>query len=114
MTENMLKKFGFNEREFQGLQSEYRDHRLSLRSNLITKDNDWEVRLPQPSDTTDLPGPDSAAAARGREIIAAGKLGLILMNGGAATRFQKPGENLPKGASLRGFNIKPYGQFFWP
>ena len=98
MTENMLKKFGFNEREFQGLQSEYRDHRLSLRSNLITKDNDWEVRLPQPSDTTDLPGPDSAAAARGREIIAAGKLGLILMNGGAATRFQKPGENLPKGA----------------
>ncbi len=98
MTENMLNKFGFNEKEFQGLQSDYRKHRLSLRSNLITKDNDWEVRLPQPADTTDLPGPDSEEAARGREIISAGKLGLILMNGGAATRFQKPGENLPKGA----------------
>lgn len=94
----MLQKYGFNEKEFQGLQNDYREHRLSLRSNLITKDNDWEVRLPQPSDTTGLPGPDSEAAARGREIIAAGKLGLILMNGGAATRFQKSGENLPKGA----------------
>jgi len=98
MTEDMLKKYGFNENEFQDLQRDYREHRLSLRSNLITKDNDWEVRLPQPSDSTDLPGPDSQATARGREIIAAGKLGLILMNGGAATRFQKPGENLPKGA----------------
>ncbi len=98
MTEDMLKKYGFNEREFQNLQRDYREHRLSLRSNLITKDNDWEVRLPQSSDSTALPGPDSEAAARGKEIIAAGKLGLILMNGGAATRFQKPGENLPKGA----------------
>ncbi|MEA1929119.1 MAG: UTP--glucose-1-phosphate uridylyltransferase, partial [Candidatus Auribacterota bacterium] len=91
-------KYGFNESEFQGLQSDYRKYKLSLRSNLITRDNDWEVRLPRPSDTADLPGPDSPEDIRGKEIIAAGKLGLILMNGGAATRFQKPGENLPKGA----------------
>ena len=98
MDSDLLKRYGFNESEFLRLQGDYRAGRLSLRSNLINHDNSWEVRLPQPADSIDLPSPGSEAAARGREIIAEGKLGLILMNGGAATRFQKPGENLPKGA----------------
>lgn len=98
MSENLLKKYGFNEPEFQSLQAAYRSGKLSLESNLINHGNSWEVRLPLPSDSVDYPSPGSPESGAGREIIAAGKLGLIFMNGGAATRFQKPGENLPKGA----------------
>lgn len=98
MTKDLLEKYGFNEHEFKSLQDAYRRGKLSLKSNLINLNNSCVIRLPQPSDVIPLPGPDSEAAARGKEIIAAGKLGIVLMNGGAATRFQKPGENLPKGA----------------
>ena len=98
MKENLLKRYGFNKGEFLYLQEEYREGRLSLRSNVINHDNPWEVRLPQPHDSIELPSPRSEEYERGREIIAQGKLGLIFMNGGAATRFQKPGESLPKGA----------------
>ncbi len=98
MTPNLLEKYGFNQAEFQSLQAAYRSGELSLRSNLINHHNSWRVRPPLPSDSVDFPSPESPETARGREIIAAGQLGLILMNGGAATRFQKPGENLPKGA----------------
>jgi len=98
MTVNLLERYGFNEEEFKAFQSAYRSGNLSLKSNLINYDNSWEVRLPRPSDSVDFPGPGGPESAAGREIIAAGRLGLIFMNGGAATRFQKPGENLPKGA----------------
>ncbi len=98
MTVNLLGKYGYDEDEFKSLQSAYRSGKLSLESNLINYRNSWEVRLPRPSDSVDFPAAGSPEAAAGRKLIAAGKLGLILMNGGAATRFQKPGENLPKGA----------------
>ncbi len=98
MNDNLLTKYGFNEAEFDRLQSDYRSGILSLRSNLINHDNAWEVRLPSPADSTALPPSQSPEADRGREIIASGRLGLIFMNGGAATRFQKAGEDLPKGA----------------
>lgn len=98
MTATLLEKYGFNEAEFNSLQDSYRSGKLSLESNLITHGNSWEVRLPRPEDSIDYPPAAGPEAAAGREIIAAGQLGLIFMNGGAATRFQKPGENLPKGA----------------
>jgi len=98
MSEDLLKKYHFNPAEFARLQSEYRSGRLSLETNVITFGNDWEVRLPRPEDTVSFPGPTSSAAEKGKEIISRGALGMILMNGGAATRFQRPGENLPKGA----------------
>ncbi|MDP8236199.1 MAG: UTP--glucose-1-phosphate uridylyltransferase [Candidatus Erginobacter occultus] len=98
MSSNLLKKYGFNEAEFQSLQAAYRSGELSLQSNLINYGNSWRVRPPLPSDSVDFPSPVGRESERGREIIAAGRLGLIFMNGGAATRFQKPGENLPKGA----------------
>ncbi len=98
MNSNLLEKYGFNETEFQSLQAAYRSEELSLRSNLINYGNSWLVRPPLPSDSVEFPSPESPEFERGREIIAAGRLGLIFMNGGAATRFQKPGENLPKGA----------------
>ncbi len=98
MSEELLERYGFNEAEFSTLQAAYRSGELSLKSNLINHDNSWEVRLPRPEDSVDFPPAAGPEVASGREIIASGKLGLILMNGGAATRFQKPGENLPKGA----------------
>ncbi|MFH1038536.1 MAG: UTP--glucose-1-phosphate uridylyltransferase [PVC group bacterium] len=98
MSHDLLTRYGFNEAEFVRLQGDYRSGVLSLQSNLINHDNAWEVRLPAPFDSVAFPSPRSPEARRGREIIAAGRLGLIFMNGGAATRFQKPGENLPKGA----------------
>jgi len=95
---DLLKKYGFDAAEFEDLQQRYRSGLLSLRTNLINYRNSREVRLPLPGDTVDLPAEKSAADRTGREILAAGGFGLILMNGGAATRFQKPGESLPKGA----------------
>ncbi len=98
MTSNLLERYGFNETEFKSLQAAYRRGKLSLCSNLIDYHNSWRVSPPLPSDSVAFPSPESPESARGREIISAGRLGLIFMNGGAATRFQKPGENLPKGA----------------
>lgn len=98
MTSNLLEKYGFNQTEFKSLQSDYRAGKLSLRSNLINYNNTWRISPPLSADSVGFPSPESPPSVRGREIISAGQLGLIFMNGGAATRFQKPGENLPKGA----------------
>ncbi len=98
MNNNLLKKYGFNQEEFEDLQAKYRSGDLSLKTNVINYDNSWEIGLPRAGDTTELPAGDSPAARRGEELITAGRLGMIMMNGGAATRFQKPGESIPKGA----------------
>lgn len=98
MTEDILKRYGFNEAEFERLQERYRTGRLSLRTNVINHGNSWEVRLSRPEDSVSLPAAGGEEYGRGRELIAGNKLALILMNGGAATRFQKAGGNLPKGA----------------
>lgn len=94
----MLKRYGFDEKEFERLQERYRSGKLSLRTNVINYNNSWEVRRPRPEDTAQLPGRESEEYRMGKEEVGAGRFGLILMNGGAATRFQKPGETLPKGA----------------
>ena len=98
MSDDLLSRYHFDPREFATLQGRYRSGSLSLATNLITFGNDWQVRLPRPEDTVPLPGGDSPEAAAGAQVLAAGRFGMILMNGGAATRFQRPGENLPKGA----------------
>ncbi len=95
---DLLKQYGFNAAEFEDLRQRYRSGRLSLETNLINYHNSRQVRLPRPGDTVELPGEESGESREGRQLLAEGKFGLILMNGGAATRFQKPGENLPKGA----------------
>jgi len=96
MKENLLKRYGFNKGEFLYLQEEYREGRLSLRSNVINHDNPWEVRLPLPTDSTDFPSTRSEEYERGREIIAQGKLGLIFMNGGPPPGFRSRGRACPK------------------
>ncbi len=98
MTEDILKRYGFNDKEFARLQERYRTGKLSLQTNVINYDNSWEVSVPRPEDSAPLPPAGGVEGARGKELISENKLALILMNGGAATRFQKPGENLPKGA----------------
>ena len=95
---DLLSRYGFHPDEFRRLQDAYRSGKLSLRTNVITFGNDWEVRYPQASDTAPVPPPGSDEDRIGRETLRRGAYGLVLMNGGAATRFQKPGENLPKGA----------------
>ena len=95
---DLLKQYGFDAAEFKDLQQRYRSGRISLKTNLISYHNSRQVRLPLPGDTGELPGEESEEYRAGRKILLEGKFGLILMNGGAATRFQKPGENLPKGA----------------
>jgi UDP-N-acetylglucosamine pyrophosphorylase len=91
-------RYGFHPDEFRRLQDAYRSGKLSLKTNVITFGNDWEVRYPRPEDSAPVPPAGSEEEKIGREAIRRGSYGLVLMNGGAATRFQKPGENLPKGA----------------
>ena len=98
MQGNILKEYGFNEGEFGRLQEEYRSGRRSLKTNVITYGNNRVVKAPLPEDSTALPPPGAAEDAAGLEILSRNQYGMIFMNGGAATRFQKPGENLPKGA----------------
>ena len=98
MKPNLLKKYGFNEKAFRLLQDEYRTGKRSLKTNVITFGNRRVVKVPRPDDSTAMPPPGSGEYAAGREILSRNSYGLIFMNGGAATRFQKPGENIPKGA----------------
>ncbi|HOO77476.1 MAG TPA: UTP--glucose-1-phosphate uridylyltransferase [bacterium] len=98
MSADLLQRYHFDPREFEELQRRYRSGELSLETNVITYGNDWEVGVPLPEDTAEFPGDGSPESRAGAEIISSGTYGLILMNGGAATRFQKPGERLPKGA----------------
>lgn len=95
---DLLEEYGFNAAEFEELRERYRSGRLSLKTNRINYRNSRQVRLPFPGDTVELPGKKSRDWQEGIGILSEGKFGLILMNGGAATRFQRPGENLPKGA----------------
>lgn len=95
---DLLSRYGFHPDEFRRLQDAYRSGKLSLRTNVITFGNDYEVRYPLASDTAPVPPAGSEEDRIGREALGRGAYGLVLMNGGAATRFQKPGENLPKGA----------------
>ncbi|MDP8246755.1 MAG: UTP--glucose-1-phosphate uridylyltransferase [Candidatus Tritonobacter lacicola] len=98
MKDNILEEYGFNERAFRRLQEEYRTGKRSLKTNIITCGNIRVVKVPRPEDSTALPSPSSADYDAGLGILSRNEYGLIFMNGGAATRFQKPGENLPKGA----------------
>ncbi len=98
MSEDYLRKYHFDAEEFERLRTLYREGRLSLESNVINRDNSWEIAPPRPEDSVELPTLDSAEAARGRRLLSEGRCAMILMNGGAATRFQRPGEEIPKGA----------------
>jgi len=94
----LLEHYHFDPEEFERLRSLYCAGRLSLKSNVINHKNSWKVRPPRPEDSTDLPGDDSEEYHAGRRLLREGRCAMILMNGGAATRFQEAGEETPKGA----------------
>lgn len=82
-----LRDYRFDEATFLALRERMLSGALSAASNRIT----GNVTLPQPGDILDLPQPGSEAAARlsalGQAAIDAGQVGLLILNGGMATRF---------------------------
>lgn len=83
----MLQRYGFDEAEFLGRQRRVSDGSLSLLSNIVP----GELQAPESDAWTDLPRRESPegkdATACGELAIARGELGVIILNGGMATRF---------------------------
>lgn len=82
-----LERNKFDAEAFLALWKRYRDGQLDETSNRIH----GEVRPPGPEDLDVLPGRESVEGRRlreiGREAIEAGKVGMVVLNGGMATRF---------------------------
>ena len=86
-TQELLQRFGFGSVPFEELRQKFKSGALGSESNMIR----GEVRPPEAEDIVPLPAPGTpereALAARGREAIAAGQVGAIILAGGMATRF---------------------------
>jgi UTP--glucose-1-phosphate uridylyltransferase len=82
-----LHRYGFDELLFEHWRKSLREGRLSRAHNVAQ----GEVLAPGPDAVKELPGKDSAAhrqcVARGKAAIARGEFGVVILNGGMATRF---------------------------
>ncbi len=83
----LLETFHFNLPNFLTLRADFLRGKLSAESNRIQA----EIRAPLPQDLRKLAKPDSADGLRfaqlGREALARGEVGAVVLNGGMATRF---------------------------
>jgi UTP--glucose-1-phosphate uridylyltransferase len=82
-----LRRYGFDAQQFAGWQQAVAQGRLSKKNNVVRG-----PLLPPPAGTVrELPAAGSGARAalerRGGDAIAAGELGVVILNGGMATRF---------------------------
>ena len=82
-----LNRFGFDAELQRRWQGELAAGRLNKRANLVTE----PLLAPPAADLASLP-PDGSAARRelerlGRDALARGQLGVVVLNGGMATRF---------------------------
>ncbi len=86
-TQALLQRFGFDEATFERLRERLRAGEAGPEANRIR----GEVAPPRPEDITELPALGSpkraALAERGREAIARGEVGAVVLAGGMATRF---------------------------
>ncbi len=82
-----LDRYGFDPELFESWRGAVRDGRLSLLSNTCTA----PISPPPAGTIDDLPAADSEQATAlietGREAIRRGELGVVVLNGGMATRF---------------------------
>jgi UTP--glucose-1-phosphate uridylyltransferase len=80
-----LERYGFDRALFAAWQRAVADGRLSRQNNVVTGD----LRAPPPRTIAQLPAAPARAelARRGGEAIAQGGLGIVVLNGGMATRF---------------------------
>jgi len=82
-----LHRFGFDEDLFRSWQQDLAEGRRSSDSNAVTE----ELLAPPPGTIEKTPNTSSSAyrelAQLGREVIAKGQLGVVVLNGGMATRF---------------------------
>lgn len=85
--QEILARFGFEEAEFAALRERFRRGELAEQANIET----GRIEPPPAECLEDLPDVESDAWRRleeiGREAIRAGKLALVILNGGMATRF---------------------------
>jgi len=86
-TAETLETYGFDAEKFLELRRAYVDGELGPESNEI----EGTLEAPRPEDIDVLPGRESVDGRRlkslGREALAAGEVGLVILNGGMATRF---------------------------
>lgn len=84
-TRATLQRYGFNEAVFTQLREELAHGKFPPERNRLQQ----PVAPLQPGDTTPWPEGEQRAAleARGRQAIAAGKVAVLILNGGMATRF---------------------------
>ena len=86
-THELLQSYGFDEETFETLRARLKAGEAGGEQNRIR----GEVTPPEAEDVTTLPAVGSAErealAAKGREAIAAGQVGAIVLAGGMATRF---------------------------
>lgn len=82
-----LQRYGFDDELFRGWQQALAAGTLSTAANAVTED----LLAPPPDAIEKLPSVNSssydALAAIGRDAIAKGELGVVILNGGMATRF---------------------------
>ena len=82
-----LARYGFDEELFRSWQKGVADGSKSTANNAVTS----ELLAPEPGSIDNLPAGSSKAHAelveRGRGAIARGELGVVILNGGMATRF---------------------------
>ena len=82
-----LARYGYDPELQRRWQQEVREGRLAKASNAVTGD----LLAPPPGTVQKLPGGSTKGFREleqlGREAIAAGRLGVVVLNGGMATRF---------------------------
>ena len=83
-----LERYDFDRDTFLELRRRFLAGELSAEANRL---GEGSVALPRADDITTMPAPDSSRTqeleAIGREAIEAGHVGMIILNGGMATRF---------------------------
>lgn len=82
-----LARYGFDEELFAGWQSGVAEGRMSTAANAVTD----ELLAPPPDSIAKMPGSATKAYEElrqlGRDAIGRGELGVVVLNGGMATRF---------------------------
>ncbi len=87
MNKEMLQKYNYQKDEIEKLIRRYRDGKFTEEDNVIRED----IKYPSPDDFKELPPRESKEYKRlekiGRQAIDNGELGVVVLNGGMATRF---------------------------
>ena len=104
-----LKTHHFDAQTFLELRQRLKQGQLSVQANRLS----GEVRLPEPADIQALPAPNTpeheAALRVGTQAIEAGEVGMLVLNGGMATRFGgvvKGSVEVCEGLSFLGLKFK--------